>query len=102
MATPGYISFNSSQIAPDQLKYVLNEYLAYERAEIFRRRLVLGLLAIGILLIAADSITRVAGITTMASTLATLVVLGAAAWVNERRAGSRLRERLSVAGIRKS
>lgn len=102
MASAGYLSFKSSDVAPEHLGHVLNEYLAYERAETVRKRLIWPLCILGLVLAIADGITRIARPTTMIEAMAVLVSIGVGAWINEQRAVARLRRRLFAAGIGKS
>ena len=97
-----YLSFRMSQIAPEHLGHVLNDYLAYERAEMLRRRLVSTLCIVGVLLAVADLITRTAGPAAVTAIAAGLVSIAVVAWVHEIRMVGRLRRRLVRAGIRKS
>ena len=101
-AAGNYLSFRTSQIAPEHLGHVLNDYLAYERAEMLRRRLTSALCVVGVLLAVVDLITRIAGPAAVTAIAAGLVSVGIAAWIHEVRMVGRLRRRLPRAGIRKS
>lgn len=95
VSVPAAVSFDASDVPPDQLRALLADYLAFQQFQIFRRLVVVRLL---VLAVVASGAARLSGLLSPAATalLAAIFTIPAAAvWIAEVAAKRRFGRRLA-------